>query len=58
MHAQGRLSSHETTQMLQAEGLAESDLIPGKYEGTHLLNTHIPDSRWRFGQNCDTNDLQ
>jgi hypothetical protein len=23
--------------MLQAEGLAESDLIPGKYEGTNLL---------------------
>ncbi|KAK9918392.1 hypothetical protein WJX75_003758 [Coccomyxa subellipsoidea] len=33
----GRLSSHETTQMLQAEGLAESDLIPGKYEGILLL---------------------
>ena len=33
MHVQGRLSSQETSRMLQEEGLAESDLIPGKYEG-------------------------
>ncbi len=33
MLGQGRLSSRASSQLLQEEGLADSDLIPGKYEG-------------------------
>ncbi|BDA46890.1 Histidine protein methyltransferase 1 homolog [Coccomyxa sp. Obi] len=33
----GRLSSRASSQLLQEEGLADSDLIPGKYEGGFKL---------------------
>lgn len=43
MLGQGRLSSQASSQLLQEEGLTDSDLIPGKYEGNsvHTVNMSL-----------------